>query len=116
MIRTRDFVVLACITVGALDSLWEIWTRRLAARSAPSLVRFPAGGIRSAKCGGIEVKDIEARIEKLLVEAAECDLIANLSDDKKKQALFTHLASQYRDMVGHLQSAIANDGWSVKSG
>ena len=45
------------------------------------------------------MKDLQARIEKLLTEAAECDLIAGLATDVKKRELFERLARDYREMA-----------------
>lgn len=57
--------------------------------------------------------DIRARIEKLLADAADCDLIANLATDERKRINFQRLASQYRalaetlgqDDLPHIQRA-----------
>ena len=56
------------------------------------------------------MKDMKVRAEKLLMEAAECEMIAKLSADERKRALFEHLASQYREMSEYTQKAILNRG------
>lgn len=52
------------------------------------------------------MKDMRERLEDLLVDAAECDLIANLTIDKDKRALFRSLADQYRTMAMAVRSVI----------
>jgi hypothetical protein len=52
--------------------------------------------------------DFKARHEKLLKEAAECDLIANLTTDVEKRALFEKLARDYREMAKDIEKIIAS--------
>ena len=52
------------------------------------------------------MQDLKARLEKLLTEAAECDLIANLATDKEKQAVFRDLAEQNRAMAVRISDVI----------
>jgi hypothetical protein len=45
------------------------------------------------------VKDVRSRIEKLLTDAGECDLIANLATIPEKREAFRKLAGDYRKMA-----------------
>jgi hypothetical protein len=53
------------------------------------------------------MQDLKAKLEKLIADAAECDLIANLSDDKRKRDTFRALAEQYREMADVVRQALA---------
>ena len=52
------------------------------------------------------MKDMQAQLEKLRTEAAECELIANLASDKAKQVLFTKLAQHYKVLASEVERAI----------
>ena len=52
-------------------------------------------------------QDIQARIDKLLADAADCELICNLSTDVRKRAAFARLASQYTAMAEALRDEVA---------
>ena len=52
------------------------------------------------------MKDMQAQLEKLRTEAAECELIANLTTDKAKQELFTKLAQHYKVLAFEVERAI----------
>jgi hypothetical protein len=56
------------------------------------------------------MKDFQARIDKLLSEAAECDLIAVRAMDVQKRALFERLARDYREMAVDIEKTIAIRG------
>ena len=47
------------------------------------------------------MQDLEARIEQLKKEAAECDLIANLAIDPRKRSAFENLALALRQHSQH---------------
>jgi hypothetical protein len=51
--------------------------------------------------------DFKARVDKLLTEAAECDLIAGLATDVQKRELFERLARDYREMAADIEKIIA---------
>jgi len=53
------------------------------------------------------MKDLQARLEKLLVEAEDCDLIARLATDMAKRETFARLARQLRTMADELETDIA---------
>jgi hypothetical protein len=44
------------------------------------------------------VEDLRTRYEKVLSDAAECDLIGSLAADEEKREMFRSLAEQYRRM------------------
>jgi hypothetical protein len=52
------------------------------------------------------MKDMQAQLEKLRTEAAECELIANLTTDKAKQEPFTTLAQHYKVLAFEVERAI----------
>ena len=52
------------------------------------------------------MKDMQAQLEKLRTEAAECELIANLTTDNAKQELFTKLAQHYKVLAFEVERAI----------
>lgn len=56
------------------------------------------------------MQDLKSRLEKLLVEAEDCDLIANLATDQVKRLTFRNLASQLRQMAAEVQAVIEMAG------
>jgi hypothetical protein len=52
------------------------------------------------------MKDMQAQLGKLLVEASECALIASLATDKRKRGLFTKLAEHYSVLASEVKRAI----------
>ena len=58
------------------------------------------------------MKDMQAQLEKLRTEAAECALIRDLATDPKKRELFTRLADHLTALASEVERAIAE---SVKS-
>lgn len=54
----------------------------------------------------IAMQDLKARLEKLLADADDCELISNLSTDLKKRAAFARLASQYKEMAESVRREI----------
>ena len=53
------------------------------------------------------MKDLEAELEKLLIDAEDCELIARLATDKEKRDTFTRLARQLRSMAAEVRGDIA---------
>ena len=51
--------------------------------------------------------DLKARLEKLLTDAIECDLIADLATNKNKQDAFRSLAHQHRAMAEAIRQTLA---------
>ncbi|WP_426608634.1 hypothetical protein [Bradyrhizobium sp. McL0616] len=53
------------------------------------------------------MKDMQAQLEKLRADAAECALIGDLATDPKKRALFTVLADHLRVLAAEVERALA---------
>lgn len=52
------------------------------------------------------MQDLQGRWEKLLADAADCEIISNLAADHRKRVAFSRLASQYRAMAEAIQEEI----------
>ena len=52
------------------------------------------------------MKDMQANLDKLRSDAAECALIRDLATDPEKRALFTRLATHLSTLAGEVESAI----------
>ncbi|MBR1193863.1 hypothetical protein JQ634_34250 [Bradyrhizobium sp. AUGA SZCCT0240] len=52
------------------------------------------------------MKDLKAELEKLLVNAEDCELIARLATDKDKRETFSRIAKQLRGMADELKAEI----------
>jgi len=55
----------------------------------------------------VRMKDLKNKLEQLLAEAQDCDLIGNLATDQAKRATFRRMAAQFREMAEQLKSDIA---------
>ena len=53
------------------------------------------------------MQDMQAHLEKLRIDAAECALIRDLATDPDKRALFTRLAEHLGTLAGEVEAAIA---------
>jgi SepF-like predicted cell division protein (DUF552 family) len=53
------------------------------------------------------MKDLQAKLEKLLLDAEDCDLIARLATDRAKRETFARIAKQLRGMADELKADIA---------
>ena len=53
------------------------------------------------------MKDLQTKLERLLAEAQDCDLIGNLATDHDKRATFRRMAEQFRQMAEQLRTDIA---------
>jgi hypothetical protein len=53
------------------------------------------------------MEDLSAKLEKLLNEAEDCELIGKLASDLNKRALFKKLAVDLRAMAHDIQTVIA---------
>ena len=51
--------------------------------------------------------DLKNRHEKLLVDCADCELIAKLATDPKKREMFTKLARDLKQLADDLAAEIA---------
>ena len=56
--------------------------------------------------GDRRMQDLQARLAKLLGDADDCELIANLSTDIRKRAAFARLASQYKAMAEAIREEV----------
>ena len=56
------------------------------------------------------MQNLTDRLEKLIADAAECDMISNLAADAAKRASFRRLAEQYRQMAEEVKAEIAERG------
>lgn len=59
------------------------------------------------------MKDMQAQLEKLRTDAAECALIRDLATDPKKRELFTRLAAHLAVLADEVERAIAAAGPEV---
>jgi hypothetical protein len=53
------------------------------------------------------MKDIQAHLEKLRTQLAECEMIRDLATDPRKRELFARLAEHFRTLAGELETEIA---------
>ena len=53
------------------------------------------------------MKDMQAQLEKLRTDAAECALIRDLATDSKKRELFTRLTDHLSVLAAEVERAIA---------
>ena len=68
-------------------------------RTVASMTREPA------------MDELKTRLEKLLADAEDCELISRLAEDVTKRATFRRLAAQFRKMADEVKAEIAkNDG------
>ena len=51
--------------------------------------------------------DLQARYEKLLADAADCEIVGHLAVDSGKRATFMRLAEQYKEMAERIRDEIA---------
>ena len=54
------------------------------------------------------MKDLSARLEKLLADAEDCELIGKLATDPHKREVFKKLAIDLRAIAGEVQAAISS--------
>jgi hypothetical protein len=55
------------------------------------------------------MKDMEAQLEKLRLDAEDCTLISRLATDPNKQELFTRLAKHLATLASEVERAIAEN-------
>ena len=53
------------------------------------------------------MKDMQAHLEKLRAQAAECELVRDLATDETKRELFDRLARHHKVLADHIEQAIA---------
>jgi hypothetical protein len=54
------------------------------------------------------MQDMKARLEKLIADAAECDLIASRAAEQGKCQAFRDLAAQYRKMADAIRQTMSD--------
>lgn len=54
------------------------------------------------------MKDMEAQLEKLRADAAECASIRDLATDPQKRALFARLAEHFATLASAVEAAITS--------
>ncbi|ETR76310.1 hypothetical protein X566_17265 [Afipia sp. P52-10] len=52
------------------------------------------------------MQDLKAKLEKLLTDAEDCDLIAKLATDNVKRETFNKLARQLRQMAAEVEAVL----------
>jgi hypothetical protein len=52
------------------------------------------------------MQDLKSKLDKLLCEAVDCEMIGNLATDKAKRDLFRKLASDLRMMARDIEAVI----------
>jgi hypothetical protein len=53
------------------------------------------------------MQDMQAHLEKLHVQIAECEMIRDLATDPAKRQLFAKLAEHFKVLVSEVEKAIA---------
>jgi hypothetical protein len=53
------------------------------------------------------MNDLQAKLERFEIDAAECEIIARLATDTAKRELYLRLALHYRELVADMRKAIA---------
>ena len=61
----------------------------------------------TAQARSPEMEDLSAKLEKLLIEAEDCDLIGRLATDLNKRELFKKMAIDLHILADDIQAAIA---------
>ena len=59
------------------------------------------------QCSNGMMRDMKAKLEKLRIDAADCDLISKLATDHTKRELFSRLSRRLLDMAADVEAAIA---------
>jgi hypothetical protein len=60
------------------------------------------------------MRDARARLEKLLTDAEECDLISKLATNDPKRATFAKVAAEYRKMARELKTLVVKNAFPEK--
>jgi len=53
------------------------------------------------------MKDMQAHLEKLQVQIAECEMIRDLATDLRKRELFARLAEHFKVLSSEIEKAMA---------
>ena len=54
------------------------------------------------------MQDMQAQLEKLRVQIAECEMIRDLATHTKKRELFARLAEHYRVLAAEVERALSD--------
>jgi hypothetical protein len=54
------------------------------------------------------MRDMQAHLEKLRNQIAECEMIRDLATDPKKRALFNSLAEHFKVLAAQIEKAMAS--------
>ena len=74
--------------------------------------------LRADTCSNGMMMDMKTRLEKLRIDAAECDLISKLATGHAKRELFARLSRRLLDMAADVEATIstrAADGEGSKT-
>ena len=52
------------------------------------------------------MKDMQAHLEKLRTQIAECEMIRDLATDHKKRELFARLAEHFKVLAGEIEKTM----------
>ena len=91
-------VAAAVLNIGecsVLSAQQPSWRRRPFETIIPLLLR-----------AGNAMRDMQAHLEQLRVQIAECEMIRDLATDKAKRELFEKLAKHYAVLAGEVERAI----------
>jgi len=120
--RQRALPLKAAPAVGAIGGVsrgrWRRSDLAYVRLAHPKKIRhstlfiFAPGCTVPPRSGVAAMKDMQAQLEKLRTDAAECALIRDLATDPKKRELFTKLADHLTVLASEVERAIAE---SVKS-
>ncbi len=58
-------------------------------------------------CSSGVMKDLKAKLEKLRIDAEDCNLISKLATDRAKRELFARLSRRLLDMAAEVEAVIA---------
>jgi len=56
------------------------------------------------------MEDLRAKLDRLLMEAEDCDIIGRLATDKQKRELFQKLATDLRSLAHDIEAITATTG------
>lgn len=54
------------------------------------------------------MKDMQAHLEKLQTQIAECEIIRDLATDRTKRELFAKLAEHFKVLAGEIEKVLAH--------
>jgi len=64
------------------------------------------GHTKTVRLHQAKMQDLKAKLEKLLTDAEDCDLIAKLATDNVKRETFNKLARQLRQMAAEVEAVL----------